>query len=113
MGVCELHYLSRALADTKSVVVYSPEKGVLADRIKAEYNEQGPRVPLKDLYGHQMMLVSDMVLKWDPGFRKYMDIYYEDEDRLRDDLARHSRNSPKTVVLGQPRPLLSSEISSQ
>lgn len=61
---------------------------MLADRIRAEYNEQGSRVPLKDLYGHQMMLVSDMVLKWDPGFRKYMDIYYEDEDLLRDEFGK-------------------------
>lgn len=86
--VCELHYDSRGLADSKYVTVYSPEKGVLAERIRAEYNEQGPRVPLKDLYGHQMMLVSDMVLKWDPGFRKYMDIYYEDEDLLRDEFGQ-------------------------
>jgi len=86
--VCELNYLSRGFSETKWVTLYSPEKGVLADRIKADYNEQGPRVPLKDLYGHQMMLVGDMVLKWDSGFRKYMDIYYADEDLLRDDFGK-------------------------
>merc|ERR1711904_574130 len=72
----------------QSIDVYAPGQGVLANRIQAEYNDLGPRVPLKDKYGHQMMLVTDMVLKWYPGFRKYMDIYYEDEDRLRDDFGK-------------------------
>merc|ERR1712048_63465 len=67
---------------------YTPKDGVLLERIEAEYNDQGSREPLKDLYGHQMMLVSDMVFKWDPEFRKTMDIYNDDEDQLKVDFAK-------------------------
>jgi cytochrome c peroxidase len=73
---------------SKAIPVYTPTDGVLLERIRAEYNDQGSRVPLKDTYGHQMMLVSDMVFKWDPGFRKYMDIYNDDEDLLRNDFSK-------------------------
>lgn len=66
---------------------YTPQQGVLLERIEAEYNDQGPRVPLKDKYGHQMMLVSDMVFKWDPVYRKTMDIYNDDEEQLKKDFA--------------------------
>ena len=31
---------------------------------------------------NQMMLVSDMVLAWDPGFRAVLEEYAEDEDKL-------------------------------
>lgn len=78
----------QTVSPSKSIPVYTPKDGVLLERVKAEYNGQGPRVPLKDKYGHQMMLVSDMVFKWDKGFRKYMDIYNDDEDRLRSDFAK-------------------------
>merc|ERR1719195_2209567 len=70
------------------MLVYTAEKGVMLERIQQEYNDQGPRVPLKDTYGHQMMLVSDMVFKWDPEFRKTMDIYNDDEEQLRKDFAK-------------------------
>ncbi|CAE7031082.1 ccp1 [Symbiodinium natans] len=33
--------------------------------------------------GHQMMLVSDMVLLWDAGFREHLEAYAEDEDLLK------------------------------
>merc|ERR1711992_398437 len=72
---------------SKPMPVYTPKDGVLMERIKAEYNDQGPRVPLKDKYGHQMMLVSDMVFKWDPVYRKTMDIYNDDEEQLKKDFA--------------------------
>jgi len=67
---------------------YTPKSGVQLERIEAEYNDQGPRVPLKDNYGHQMMLVSDMVFKWDPEFRKTMDIYNDDEEQLKKDFGK-------------------------
>ena len=34
------------------------------------------------LYHNQMMLLSDMVLAWDPEFRKVLEEYAEDEDLL-------------------------------
>jgi catalase (peroxidase I) len=34
---------------------------------------------------NQMMLLSDMVLAWDPDFRKYLEVYAEDEDKLKVD----------------------------
>ena len=34
---------------------------------------------------NQMMLLSDMVLAWDPGFRQYLEVYAEDEAKLKDD----------------------------
>eukprot|EP00956_Cyclotella_meneghiniana_P021919 scaffold40636_cov64-Cyclotella_meneghiniana.AAC.4 len=34
---------------------------------------------------NQMMLLSDMVLAWDPSFRTYLEVYAEDEERLKRD----------------------------
>lgn len=34
---------------------------------------------------NQMMLLSDMILAWDPSFRGYLDVYAEDEKRLKND----------------------------
>lgn len=34
---------------------------------------------------NQMMLLSDMVLAWDPSFRSHLEVYAEDEGRLRAD----------------------------
>ncbi|EED87450.1 predicted protein [Thalassiosira pseudonana CCMP1335] len=34
---------------------------------------------------NQMMLLSDMILAWDPAFRQYLEVYAEDEDRLKSD----------------------------
>ncbi|KAL3827598.1 hypothetical protein ACHAXA_002095 [Cyclostephanos tholiformis] len=34
---------------------------------------------------NQMMLLSDMILKWDPTFRQYLELYAEDEELLRND----------------------------
>jgi len=34
---------------------------------------------------NQMMLLSDMVLAWDPGFRTHLEVYAEDEDALKHD----------------------------
>lgn len=70
------------------VTLYSPQDGLVAEHVEADYNEQGSRVPLRDLYGHQMMLVSDMVLKWDPVFRKQLDVYLKDEHQLKADFGK-------------------------
>ena len=34
---------------------------------------------------NQMMLLSDMILAWDPGFRTHLEVYAEDEARLKAD----------------------------
>jgi cytochrome c peroxidase len=34
---------------------------------------------------NQMMLLSDMILKWDPTFRHYLEMYAEDEELLKSD----------------------------
>lgn len=37
---------------------------------------------------NQMMLVSDMILAWDPNFRVYLEAYAASEDRLREDFGK-------------------------
>ena len=32
-----------------------------------------------------MMLLSDMILAWDPSFRAYLEVYAEDEVQLKND----------------------------
>ena len=32
-----------------------------------------------------MMLISDMILAWDPGFRRYLEMYAADASRLKAD----------------------------
>ncbi|MGK3754897.1 MAG: cytochrome c peroxidase, partial [Bacillariaceae sp.] len=34
---------------------------------------------------NQMMLLSDMILVWDPDFRPYLEVYADDEAKLKDD----------------------------
>ena len=34
---------------------------------------------------NQMMLLSDMVLAWDPDFRRHLEVYAEDEAKLKSD----------------------------
>jgi len=46
------------------------------------------RKPLAGQTGHQMMLVSDMVLLWDTGFRKHLEVYAEDEEKLKEDFGK-------------------------
>jgi len=69
-------------------LLYSPRDGLVAERMMTDYNLQATRVPIKDQFGHQMMLPSDLVLKWDPGFRQALDLYYEDEELLKEDFAK-------------------------
>lgn len=37
---------------------------------------------------NQMMLVSDMILAWDPSFRTYLEVYADDEERLKEDFGK-------------------------
>eukprot|EP00439_Symbiodinium_sp_Y106_P038682 s1227_g4.t1 len=65
------------------VTIYaSGPVGLVCEQIVEGYNDK-PRKPLKGQTGHQMMLVSDMVLLWDPGFREHLEAYAEDEDLLK------------------------------
>jgi len=65
------------------VKVFSPENGVVADRIVAGFNDKLGEKSFEDEPApNQMMLVSDMVLAWDPEFRKVLEEYAEDEEKL-------------------------------
>merc|ERR1712014_417711 len=69
-------------------LLFSPSQGLpLTERIVRGWNET-PRRPIKGQTGHQMMLVADMVLLWDAGFRKYLETYAENEDKLREDFGK-------------------------
>merc|ERR1712154_135197 len=66
------------------VLIYSPSRGLLAEKIVEGYNEK-PRKPIKGQTGHQMMLISDMVMQWDPVFAKVLKEYSDDEEVLKKD----------------------------
>uniref|UniRef100_A0A7S2DJQ0 Plant heme peroxidase family profile domain-containing protein n=1 Tax=Alexandrium andersonii TaxID=327968 RepID=A0A7S2DJQ0_9DINO len=66
------------------VVLFSPSSGLVSELIVEGYNEK-PRKAIKGQLGHQMMLVSDMVLLWDEAFKKHIEVYAEDEDLLKKD----------------------------
>jgi catalase (peroxidase I) len=40
---------------------------------------------VEDRPPNQMMLLSDMILAWDAGFRTHLEVYAEDEARLKSD----------------------------
>merc|ERR1712241_1271175 len=84
-------------------LVYSPEHGHIAEKIVHNWNDDGTRKPQKDQFGHQMMLVSDMVLKWDKTFRALMEPYNTDDtsgvDLLREDFGKAFK---KLTELGCP-----------
>jgi len=65
----------------------SPKTGPLVDRIVEGWNEK-PRKPIVGQSGHQMMLVSDMVLLWDEKYRKHIEVYAEDENKLKEDFGK-------------------------
>lgn len=72
-------------------LVYSPVLGLLGEKKVHGWNENERRKPQRDQYGHQMMLVSDMVMKWDETFKKTLDIYADvatGTDRLREDFGK-------------------------
>jgi len=68
----------------KWALLYSPKRGLLAEKIVFGYNEK-PRKALKGQLGHQMMLITDMCLLWDPDFNKVLNEYAEDEELLSKD----------------------------
>eukprot|EP00747_Dinoflagellata_sp_TGD_P084827 gnl/TRDRNA2_/TRDRNA2_162664_c0_seq2.p1 gnl/TRDRNA2_/TRDRNA2_162664_c0~~gnl/TRDRNA2_/TRDRNA2_162664_c0_seq2.p1 ORF type:complete len:612 (+),score=119.09 gnl/TRDRNA2_/TRDRNA2_162664_c0_seq2:64-1899(+) len=70
---------------------------IYADLIVEGFNEK-PRKPIKGQTGHQMMLVTDMVLLWDPEFKQHVE-YYCDEDNLKRDFGMAFR---KLTELGCP-----------
>jgi len=78
------------LSTGKWALVYDTDRGMIAEHIVYNYNdgEFGHRVPIRDQFGHQMMLPSDMTLKWDKEFFKTLSIYNLDEDQLKEDFGK-------------------------
>lgn len=70
--------------DKRWALLYSPKKGLLAEQIIVGYNEK-VRKPIKGQDGYQMMLISDMVLLWDPKFCEVLKEYADDVDLLSKD----------------------------
>jgi len=69
--------------------VLSPQTGVVADRIEEGFNDKPPTEDFEDPPApNQMMLLSDMVLAWDPAFRAVLEEYAEDEDLLSSDFGK-------------------------
>merc|ERR1712151_1307825 len=66
---------------------FSPTEGLLAELIVKGYNEKA-RKPIKGQTGHQMMLISDMVMLWDSEFRKVLEEYAEDAEVLSRDFGQ-------------------------
>jgi hypothetical protein len=69
-------------ATDKWAKVYSSEDGLIAEQKVKNWNDVERRVPIKDQYGHQMMLVSDMIFAWDPAYRKHMEDFSKDDGEL-------------------------------
>jgi len=69
-------------------LLFSPAQGLpKTERIVRGWNET-PRRPIKGQTGHQMMLIADMVLLWDTGFRKHLEKYAESEELLSEDFGK-------------------------
>ena len=80
--------------------VYGGETGVVADRIVKGFNDVPPTEDFEDPPApNQMMLLSDMVLVWDPEFRKTLEVYSEDEEKLKEDFGKAFK---KLTELGCP-----------
>jgi len=62
----------------------SPEQQIFWERISRGWNDEPRYVDIPEVQT-QMMLVSDMILLWDEGFKQYLEVYAEDEDALRND----------------------------
>jgi len=75
-----------SLVDQEVALLFAPSQGIVAELIVEGYNTK-PRKAIKGQTGHQMMLVSDMVLLWDEGFRQHLQAYADDEELLRNDFA--------------------------
>mmetsp|Transcript_166579 Transcript_166579/g.529339 ORF Transcript_166579/g.529339 Transcript_166579/m.529339 type:complete len:520 (+) Transcript_166579:84-1643(+) len=72
--------------DNGWALLYSPSRGLLAEKIVEGYNDK-PLKAIKGQSGHQMMLITDMVMLWDPAFSKVLQEYADDEQVLRTDFA--------------------------
>jgi hypothetical protein len=85
------------------VMVYSSDRGLVGEKMVKNWNDVERRQPQKDQYGHQMMLVSDMVLKWDETFGKHLEVYNTEDDsgtdQLREDFGKAFK---KLTELGCP-----------
>ena len=68
------------LADAKGAHARRVEEGYLIDGAEVEAMVEEPV--------KQMMLIADMALLWDPVWRKTLEIYAEDEDRLKADFGK-------------------------
>ncbi|GBG29894.1 Cytochrome c peroxidase, mitochondrial [Hondaea fermentalgiana] len=91
------------LADGRGWISLVDEKfGALLERIEEGYNEE-PRKALPNggllQVKFQMMLVADMVMAWDEGFRKHVEEYAEDVDLLRQEFGDAYK---KLTQLGVP-----------
>jgi len=78
------------LANGNFLKLVAPGQTPFYDRIQQGWNEQPRSIRFQEIE-NQMMLVSDMVLLWDAGFKKYLEIYgAEDggEDKLREDFGK-------------------------
>ena len=65
------------------LMVMSAEHGVVAERVVEGLNDKPSDEEFEDPPApNQMMLLSDMVLAWDPAFRKVLEEYSEDEALL-------------------------------
>lgn len=73
--------MGRLKGQNAYVLIHSSE-GLQCEQVVEGYNEK-PRRPLKGQTGHQMMLVSDMVLLWDAAFRQHLEVFAEDEELLK------------------------------
>lgn len=84
--------------DGKWISIFTGATGCQADLIVEGYNTK-ERVAIKGQSGHQMMLISDMVLLWDAEFKKHLEVYAEDEDALKADFGAAYK---KLTELGCP-----------
>lgn len=62
-------------------MLYSPAHGALAEKVVDGYNDK-PRKPIIGQSGQQMMLITDMVMLWDPNFRAVLKEYADDQTLL-------------------------------
>jgi len=78
------HYGKLPGNDDLYLRLVSPEQKVFFERISKGWNDEPRSIKFPDVKT-QMMLVSDMILLWDEDFKKYLEVYAEDEDALRRD----------------------------
>jgi len=80
------------------MLIFAPSRGLVAEMIVQNYNEKA-RKPIKGQTGHQMMLVSDMVMLWDPAFKTHLQVYADDDAVLSQDFGNAFR---RLTELGCP-----------